>query len=161
MFHGCLVFNIFLFKFSQNLGHIRRQPFDTFLFQVVGNAVVCFGNSSGYAGQRVAVTAEGYSRADHVLKTVSLKKSRYRLGNRLLTGFNMAVGRTYIIAGAAQVISEFIDDEVAYLVFALSVSCEENRACSRLGSLDSLGMVSSKVSKSQPAADTRIAEPLP
>ena len=90
-----------LVKPAHNLQHILFQAVNALCHHADRNAVKCLRDTAGDAGQGVAVSAQRYSRPDHILKIISLQEGRYCLRHRLLAALHMVVPRTDLVAGAA------------------------------------------------------------
>ena len=88
----------------QDLRQLRCQPPVALLLQILRHAVKRLGDAAGDSSQRVAVTAEGDRRAESVFKICAFQKRRNSLRHGLLTALHMMIGRTDLVAGAAEII---------------------------------------------------------
>lgn len=133
-----------------------------------------FGNAAGDAGKGVAVAAQRDRIAKCILKTDAFQKSNDCFRHSFLTGLHMMIGRPNFIAGTVQVITEgllhiLFDFRLAVAgtgqKIAAAVACAPLMPSGWLWVTSAvtfaISSVLSSVSNSQPAADTRIAEPLP
>ena len=73
---------------TQNLRQFRCQPLTALPFQFLRHAVKHLGDAAGDGGKGVAVTAEGYRRAQRVLKIAALPKTAQFPGSSLHDGIS-------------------------------------------------------------------------
>ena len=77
---------------------------------------------TGYTGDGVRITAEGYGRSHDILKVAALQKSGDSLRHAALAGFVHPVSGTDFITGSAQIVSELIYRILPDLILAVSSS---------------------------------------
>ena len=61
----------------ENFQQLLWQAVAAFLFQIFGDTVEAFGDSTGDAGEGVAIAAEGHGGADGILEGLALQEGCY------------------------------------------------------------------------------------
>ena len=92
--------------FNQDLCQLRCQPLAALLPQFLWHAVERLSDTAGDSRKRVAVAAEGYRRAESILKICAFQKRSDSLRYGLLTALYMVVVWTDLVAGAAEIITK-------------------------------------------------------
>ena len=125
----------------QNLRQLRCQPLAALLPQFLRHAVESLSDAAGDGSKGVAVTAEGYRRAQRVFKICAFQKCNNSLRHGFLAALHMVIGGANLIAAATEVVAKLALR--IRLDFRFSVTCagEKDRRRSSLRALNALGVV--------------------
>lgn len=85
-----------------------RQAVTAFLLQLFRYSIETLSDGACDAGQSVAVAAQGYSSADHILEGFPLQKCGGGFRDSFLAGFYMVVCGADLVAGTAEIIAKSI-----------------------------------------------------
>ena len=125
----------------QNLRQLRGQTLAALLPQFLRHAVESLGDAAGDGSKGVAVTAEGYRRAQRVFKICAFQKCNNCLRHGFLTALHMVIGGANLIAAATEVVAKLALRIRFDLLFSVTGAGEKDRRSRSLRALDALGVV--------------------
>ncbi len=103
--------------------------------------IIGFGDAGSYAGEGVAVAAQGDGQPEAALEIGAVEKGRKGLGDGVLAGFAKGVGGPYVVAALGEVVAKGGLDILSDGGLAASVAGHEDGGSGGLGALDALGVV--------------------